>query len=53
MEIYINQILNKTFLKHYELQEALISENAFVATSALKILLNLTGLRESSLTKNL
>ncbi len=53
MENYIKQILNKTFLQHYGLQEALISENALVATSALKILLNLTGLRESFVIKNL
>ena len=53
MEIYINQILNNTFLEHYILQDALISENALVATSALKILLNLTGLRESFVIKNL
>lgn len=53
MEIYIKQILNRTFLEHYELQEALISENVLVANVALKALLKLTGLRESFVIKNL
>lgn len=53
MENYINQILNKTFLEHYGLHEALISENPLVATSALRIFLKLTGLRESFVIKNL
>lgn len=52
MEIYINQIQNKTFLEHYELQDALISENALVATAALKILLTFTVLRKNFVLKN-
>ena len=53
MENYINQILNKTFLEHYGLQDALISENVLVANVALKVLLKLTGLRESFVIENL
>lgn len=53
METYIIKILEKTFQNHYGHQEALISEDELVVIEALKMLLILTGLRESLVIKNL